>query len=199
MNAEKLTENCILQIIFFNARSVVNKINSTHNLISSGKYDIIFVSETWLTKSVYDSMLCPSQYSIYRRDHKSGRGGGVMVLFIFNLHISQIHSSLYDDDIESITVDVHGVNNKLIPLSCWYVPPWFTSHVENMVRLCNCIQSIQPNLSPFHVFGDFNHPNIEWSIPSNCGGAGHQNFLDFCIENLLTQNILHRPIAVVMY
>ena len=89
-----------------------------HNLISSGKYDIIFVSETWLTKSVSDSMLCPSQYSIYRRDRKSGRGGGVMVLFISNLHISQIHSSLYDDDIESITVDVHGVNNKLIPLSC---------------------------------------------------------------------------------
>ena len=41
-------------------------------------FQILAVTETWLSSSIYDNEILLSQYTIYRNDHKS-RGGGIMI------------------------------------------------------------------------------------------------------------------------
>jgi len=40
------------------------------------------------------------------------------------------------------------------------------------------------------IFGEFNLPKIDWSIPLSKGGACHEAFWNFCIQNSLVQKIL---------
>ena len=42
---------------------------------------------------------------------------------------------------------------------------------------------------PISVLGDFNLPHIDWSIPVSHDGPKHQGFVEFCINNFLTQAI----------
>ena len=61
-----------------NTRSIVNKLAQFHSLIYSEDYDIIAITETWLSENVLDHEIIPTGYTIYRKD-RSSRGGGVML------------------------------------------------------------------------------------------------------------------------
>jgi len=75
-NSETLI-NCVL----FNARSIVNKLPEWYHLIYACNYDIIFVTETWLSNQIPSSMLdLHDGYSVIRCDRKDSRGGGVCCL-----------------------------------------------------------------------------------------------------------------------
>ena len=54
------------------------------SLIYANSYDIIGVSEIWMTSEIYSNEILPYGYSAYRND-KSSHGGGVMLA---------IHSSI---------------------------------------------------------------------------------------------------------
>ena len=62
-----------------NIRSYKNKFNEVLLFLSLEDPDIFCLTETWLTKDVPDSMLCPSGFNVVRRDRDS-RGGGVLLL-----------------------------------------------------------------------------------------------------------------------
>jgi len=55
-NDKSMQTNTILdsqfQVIFFNAQSIANKLNFLHNFVKiSSDYDMVFMTETWLTIS----------------------------------------------------------------------------------------------------------------------------------------------------
>ena len=52
--------------------------NKFQYLIYSNSYEIVCVTETWLSNAVYDHEIIPKNYSIYRKDRKSC-GGGVII------------------------------------------------------------------------------------------------------------------------
>lgn len=81
--------------------------------------DILCLTETWLTNGVFNNELLPEDYSIYRRDRESQRGGDVLIAIrnVFKSKLLFTHPSL-----ELITVEIF-VSPKVIHLCCVYLPP----------------------------------------------------------------------------
>jgi len=59
--------------------------------VYSNNYDIIAITETWLTNHIYAKEIFPSGYNVIRKDCYS-RGGGVLLAFKESLNWSQLSS-----------------------------------------------------------------------------------------------------------
>ena len=79
----------VLNCIYFNARSLCNKLTFLNALLSSTIYnkvfDLIFVSETWFNdEKITDGLIINglNNYCVLRKDrHNTTRGGGVSIIF----------------------------------------------------------------------------------------------------------------------
>ena len=125
--------------------------------------DVFLITETWLTDSIYDSEFLPNGYSVYRLDRNS-RGGGVAIVTKSTLYTS-VHSSPSHG--EAITIKLHP--NLLI--TCIYISPTclesdFISTVHYLKEITSC--SAYNHL----IIGDFNAPDIDWSI---CSAASYKS------------------------
>ena len=68
--------NCLL----FNARSVVANLSDFHYTLYNCNYDIVLVTETWLTEGFTNGLLDPeSKCDIVRQDRLYSVGGGVCI------------------------------------------------------------------------------------------------------------------------
>ena len=59
----------LLSICCFNARSIVNKLNTLHAFLTCN-IDFIFVTETWRSTNFLDSMICHRDYNVLRDDRR---------------------------------------------------------------------------------------------------------------------------------
>ena len=92
---------------YFNARSLSNKLNSLTLLLNSEKYDIIFITETWLSDNIFDSEIIKnSNYSIFRRDRLYRHGGGVAILFRNVIKINMINIPVIYNASEILVADM---------------------------------------------------------------------------------------------
>ena len=65
----------------FNAQSLGNKLPDLHHLASTSSYDLILITEFWLSDKISDAMVNPgNNYNLTRYDRKYRSGGGVCVL-----------------------------------------------------------------------------------------------------------------------
>lgn len=74
-----------LQVYYQNMGGMRSKLSSVYLLLQQSIYDIIVLSETWLSGDVLDTEVCPAEYNIYRADRNSStslksRGGGVAIM-----------------------------------------------------------------------------------------------------------------------
>ena len=182
-----LSDNTI-EVALFNAWSIANKIKFLDNYLTAADhiFDLIFITETWLSPAICDSMICPNHYLILRNDRQNSRGGGVLILYKSHLHVSLVSLSSQQSlhGFESITVDVHDSNGKRIRFSCYYVSPSFTSCADNINDLCDYIHTSNSKSIPTFIFGDFNLPNIDWTIPIYHGGICNEEFFTFLYQKL---------------
>ena len=128
--------DCWLQVGLWNARSLNNKFSYFQSLVLSKSFDIFCVTETWLTRSVYNNEILPANFTIYRRD-RCTRGGGVLIAVSNAISSRLVHSS---DTIELIAVEL-GLVPKVL-LCCLYIPPassdQYLLHVlDSIDSLCN--------------------------------------------------------------
>ena len=72
----------IPQCLVLNARSIVkpDAFSALFADIKTNNIDICCISETWLHYTVCNSQVCPSGYTILRKDRTNRRGGGVAIL-----------------------------------------------------------------------------------------------------------------------
>ena len=76
-------KNEYLNLLALNIRSLINlgKRMKFANLINSSKFDILFISETWLYEEMFDNELFLPNYSFYRSERKAvsvfNKRGGV--------------------------------------------------------------------------------------------------------------------------
>jgi len=145
-----------IRIFYQNARSLCNKIADLE-LILLSDYNLILISETWLTSNCEDVIRLFGHYkytvfSCYRSD---SRGGGILASFSYPLWEN---ISCVDDNILVIYCSVLNLFLVLI-----YFPPGSQLFLLNALYavLCNLFKS---NREPkFIVIGDFNLPNLSWS------------------------------------
>ena len=124
----------------------MNRIDQFQSVVYAGDFDIICITETWLTDAVSSSELL-SNYCVYRRDRGS-RGGGVLI----DVKIS-IASRLFriGDSFEMVTVFLETRPRLL--LSCLYIPPNCSTEYQNLVL--QFLATFENDLNSFLV-GDFN-------------------------------------------
>jgi len=173
----KISNKSSLKVYFANSRSICNKINELHVLLSSHEYDILVFCETWLTESLPDSLLLNGlDYSIHRVDRKNKIGGGTCIFHRNFLKTCPVPIALPVDNIQIVCIDLVGSLTKYRLIAC-YTPPSlrddciveFLNFFEGG-HLLDCDASII-------VCGDFN-------IPSN---RKLSRFLDLMTERGFNQ------------
>ena len=114
------------------------------------------MTETWLSDTIFDSEILPSDYFIIHKD-RSSRGGGVM-LAVKNSKSFKVLSS--PSTLELITVKVISCSPTIYCLV--YIPP--KSSDEYLQELFKTFHNIDGN---FVLMGDFNFSDINWeSLPA---------------------------------
>ena len=147
--------------------------------------DLFFTTETWLHDNITNSMINVNNYEIIRSDRRSRRGGGVALFYKNYLHINEPTRpqipNVYSN-FEFICVDIKSG----IRFLCFYIPPDSSKCPLQIVNVCKIISFYLTVSTPFILLGDFNLPKINWNT-FTAEGNSSEIFLDFCIENGLTQ------------
>ena len=66
-----------LSIAHLNVRSLFTGFNEFQNLLIDNNYDIVAVTETWLTNNIPTEVINLNGYKFVRRDRNCSRGGGI--------------------------------------------------------------------------------------------------------------------------
>ncbi len=186
-----LEKSHLFRIELCNIRSVSNKCNVVSSYLSTlAEVDLLFLTETWLKPKHNDSMFCPDGYQAIRCDRIGSRGGGVAVLYNNNLQVAEVDITLKkDNNFQIVCIDVHN-RDSLVRLCCVYLPPTQSDTVVN--DLCKTLKYVLSVSFPVFIFGDFNFPHVDWSVPCNNGDSAHGIFLNFCSFHALYQSV-HFP------
>jgi len=147
-------------------------------MIYSHDYDIVAITETWLSSNIFDSEILPTGFAIYRKDRGS-RGGGVLLAVRDDITSKILPSPA---NIEMLTVKVE------LPQTLIFCVVYLTPNPT-----VSLIQSLSSHLHQFQssnvvLLGDYNLPEINWD--TLCGNSAVADaFCDTCFEHNLSQLI----------
>ena len=94
-----------LNIVYYNARSLLPKLDDLKGIIETESPDIICIVETWLSSDILDNELAVSNYQIFRRD-RNRHGGGVM-MYVHSCLTVDLHACVADIEFISICVTAY--------------------------------------------------------------------------------------------
>ena len=155
-----------------------------HSLIYFKDYDIIAITETWLSDNILDQERIPTGYTIYHND-QSSRGGVVMLVVKHS-----IPSHALNILAESETLCVHIGNKNSLTLCLVYIPP--NSPESHIQSLCDYISTTVSHFdNKYLLLGDFNLPTINWDIPQ--GETPISNFFCDLVFNLNPVQMINEP------
>ena len=147
--------------MYFNARSVLPKIDFLRVLCAIHSPDCVCIVESWLSDDIENSELCICGYDIVRLD-RNRHGGGVL-LFINSVYT---HNIVFSGSIE-LELLIVSVSLKSVPITIalFYRPPGspFVIFDTLLSTLCNHVDPY--SLSNLILLGDFNVNYLETSHP----------------------------------
>ncbi len=136
--------------MYFNARSLLPKIDELVVLADDGNPDVICITDTWLSGEICDTELSIDGYFLYRRD-RDRHGGGVLLYVKESIEVKALPQC---PDLELITLSLYKDNNRIC-ISVFYRPPSTSANVFSQVSAYFdnlCITQF----SNFIFLGDFN-------------------------------------------
>ena len=141
----------LFKFIHLNVRSLLPNIEQIY--LEFNNFDIIALTETFLSDDISDeSLQLNDYYSPFRRD-RNRHGGGICV-YVKNSIYAVRCSELENDNIECIWLKII-MNNKRFYFCCAYRPP--NSSVEFWDLLNESIEKVKDiNFSNFFLVGDLN-------------------------------------------
>lgn len=135
-------------------------------------YDIIVLSETWLTDSISDNEFIDNRYTVFRKDRSEVTsdklcGGGVLIAVKKNLQAYAM--DMCTNNREEVWVAVH-VNDKKVILCAVYFSPMsaYQKYLEHVALVEEIIT--KDEVSIFVVAGDYNLRNIQWEVEEGLDG-----------------------------
>ena len=180
----------MLNIVYLNARSIVNKIDDLNILAHDNKPELILVTETWCNENIPDSLLNIPNYYIEpklrcdRNDTVNGIGGGLLVFVRNGLTVLPIDdNSDFNQYCKFKVLDQKLDTNFYITLA--YRSP--NSTTENNDKLCDVINNLSDNDFEL-IIGDFNMPQVDWNNYSSTSRK-YDRFVDVVINKGLSQLI----------
>ncbi len=172
--------------IFFNARSIVNKLVDFHTLVDTEDPDIIAVNETNLADSIYDSEVIVDPYVLFRQD-RNRNGGGVMIAAKNNLNPIRV-TEFEHDDLELVWIKVSTHKGSILygSLYCPKKPnlSFFADLNDCIEKILSCVNSYTAVI----LVGDFNidAPHIQ---PSGNFSEGDVRLYHLLSQSLDTLNM----------
>ena len=97
-----------LVVLQVHCRSICNKVLEFWNLIETYNPDVVIGTESWLNEEVNNAEVFRDDYTTFRRDRSSRRGG---VFICVKNHIS-CKELWTDEDFEIIAVEINSRNHK---------------------------------------------------------------------------------------
>jgi hypothetical protein len=171
-----------------NARSLnyIHKRNELELLVCNYNFDIIAVTETWLTDSMSGSEVNIDGYTLFRRDRstiKSQKGGGVL-LYVKECFCAFEHEKLNKLKCEAIWVKLQISQQSTVTVGVCYRSQMAEDH-----EICELFTAIQSASSENAIIlGDFNYPGIDWAT-LECESSA-QAFLDLVHSCFLHQHVM---------
>ena len=150
----------LLNIYYQNCRGLRTKSTEFYCSVLSGNFDIVAVSETWLTSNHYNSEYFDNRYTVIRRDRnliKTGQtlGGGVLLAVKRDYKILEIDCSELQSD--CILAKITGDKINLYICVVYFTP---NSSVELYEEVFQFVESKCQVDCTLLVIGDFNLPDI---------------------------------------
>lgn len=169
-----------LSVCLFNARSLVNKLTQFQSFIYSSTYDLICITESWLTNMIYNSEILPNDFTIFRKDRKT-RGGGVLVAVKDSIPVQSLPTP---EDLEVVAVNLFY--KEVITMITVYIPP--SSDLSYLQSLFHYLSVTIQSSKQVILLGDFNFPDIVWSALDS-SSLGSDLFCEFIFDHDLVQLI----------
>lgn len=170
-----------LNILYYNARSLLPKLSELQLVAKTYSPSIICVTESWLNHEITDNELSIPGYHLVRLD-RSRNGGGVVFYVSANLNFSVLPKC---DGLELLSIVISNGSCKVC-ISLFYRPP--SSSPLILDSLCTYIESLNIHqYSNYILLGDF-----------NVNFFSHDNSILFCklksLSNLFSvQQIVTEP------
>jgi len=164
-----------------NARSVLPKRFDIFAFICAFHIDILAVTETFLDGTISDGEICPGHYQLFCRDC-SRHGGGVLIMIRENIK-AFLRNDLNCFCDELLFLEVSTTCGPVL-FGVFYRPP--SQGITEVSALSNCLLSVSK--LPVVLCGDFNLPNIDWSIVfPTASSPVSREFCDLVRDNCLSQ------------
>lgn len=141
-----------LRICHFNAQSIVPHVDEFREFFRNHDYDVIAVSETWLSVNVVDPQICLPSFHLHRNDRKRRHGGGVAV-FVRNTLSSKtiaLSENVLDALPEFLIIELWSVEFKKVLLSVVYRPP----HAALLESVEHVFEELLPAYINIVIIGD---------------------------------------------
>ena len=181
---------CKLSFWSFNARSIVKKERELSARLQCHEYDLVPVTETCLDSTVCGGEIFPSSYQVIRKD-RSRNGGGILLACSDHLDVKRCFE--YETECEVLWCEVVIPD----PLARIFVgafcrpPSTDLNYMQELETSLSLIEGNENNLTGI-LLGDFNLPNIDWSVSSPsalCSDSVSTYFSDMIDDNFLHQMI----------
>ena len=178
-----------LKCLYFNSRSIVNKIRELEVIANSKQHNLIAITETWLNDSISNNELLPSdKYYIYRRNRDlPSRGGGVMLAV--GRSLQSVRRTDLETNAEILVCEIRPEAKKKFLCVVFYRPP--STNFEYM----NCFKKFlrkasKTCISQLVILGDFNLPDVNWSTGTAIyNDRLHNEFTKMVRDNFLWQMV----------
>ena len=182
-----------LKMLNVNCQSVVNKVADLLSLINTHQADIIVGTESWLTNDIHDNEIFPNEYTVYRKDRVTAKGGGVFILVR-----STIPSSLEPDlstDCEIVWARINAAGSKALYIGAYYRSQ--TNDLYSLDQLDLSLNNLSLNKNRNIVLaGDFNFPGYDWQLGqlkrSCINPSIHRHFISM-MDDLGLQQMISEP------
>lgn len=152
-------------VYYQNVRGMRTKLNILSESIASISYDVLVLTETWLTPNFYNNELYMDNFTVYRKDRLAdtspfSRGGGVLVAVSNNIQSIGLPSS---PNIEDVFV-LLGSGKNIVIMGAVYFPPRSPSDVyQSFSSDLDLLVEKYPSAF-ICLLGDFNLPRCRWEI-----------------------------------
>ena len=167
-----------LSCFCFNARSLLPKIDHLRALCAAMKYNVVVVTETWLSGAISDSEIFIPGYSSCRKDRNT-HGGGVIIYLSVNVSFHPIQFSA-PNDLELILLEC-SVGHYCFTVGGFYRPT--SVNRDYLQSFYDAVLDLNPrNLQDILICGDF---NIDYKSSHDSILAMFEN--DFCLSQVVSE------------
>ncbi|KAK6035966.1 endonuclease/exonuclease/phosphatase family protein [Cooperia oncophora] len=181
----------MIKCMLSNVRSFVKNSDAVISLLIRESYDLVFLSESWLTPNIEVSSLlgvANSQYTHLRCDRARRKGGGVLILIRNAIPHNIVFSESVPEAYEIIVIDAY-LNLTTVRFVLIYRTPSCNALKTNL--LLKAISDFSSHDGATLVLGDFNMADAS-VYQSDAGNSVSKEFVQTLYSHEFVQ-LVHTP------